>query len=197
MKVTGFTLKVKRVTPKQYESDEVEAVALLDDGESVSEAIDKLKNEVERGLSGRTTSTAVSSATVATVELHKEEKAVTKEETTVAAEDLKVGDAVAVVKEEKTKTKVTKAKPVASAEAKPLKLKGKTVAYDPNNDIHKQSLGSALDKAFKEWRKPAMLKIARTITAELAGASFLDAEGEVLPEFIESFSTKYAELGGK
>jgi len=92
-----------------------------------------------------------------------------------------------VEQEEKKATPARKA-PVKKAAPK----KPKTIAYNRENNEHKKQFGTLLNDTCPAWAEnDETLKIAQSLSLDLAGKPYLDTKGEVLSSVIEMITDAF------
>lgn len=184
MKVNEVRVELTRANTKQYESDKVALTAMLEDGDDVVTCIGDLK----KAILGEVASIQ-GTATVRKTEVTKpapvaekkaEEKKVEKVET---PQNEKAQSGEGQVSEEKAQET-----PVAEKKTGKVKVKpANTTPYDRDLDTHKKQLATFLDTDFPEWKRPENLPKASEASKKLVGSLFLDADGNILPSFKETF----------
>lgn len=177
----------------QYESERIDLAATVPDDESIAECIAEMRNIVV----GSSSKGAKLSQETSQVHLVKE----TTEGLPLPSKDAVItplNDEIAVGNEgtvptapaqdatqsntEEAPKKAKRGPKAKAAESKPAP--SKTVAYDRNNDIHKNIMGTLLDGIDKDWRKSSTMKEkAVQASKDLVGAEFLTSQGDVLQSF--------------
>ena len=205
---------VRRKNIGNFEFEELEISAAIEQGSNASEIVIGIKNFVLSHLN-ITHQPELPVASVSKKESQKVEvkeiKIETKGEPQVSTEkpqSVVIGAATEAMKvptetkaenplpgkaaqaADKKEVKKAKAQKETEIKVKPTKA----TIYDRNLDTAKALLGIFLDKEYKNWRTADELKKAGTASRALVGEEFLDSEGNVL----ESFKVKFRQyMDGK
>lgn len=161
MKITEIKY-MRRFNLGNYEHEEIEATANLDEGESYIGALAELKNMVH----GKHQEPVVPEPLI-------EEPVVVPEETAVEQ---------TIVEEPKAEEIVEKKPKRATKKA------AKVTNYDRGLDNHKKLLADVLDKNCPNWKKSGAK--VKEISVLMEGKPFLNAEGSVIEDFIVEFKSK-------
>ncbi len=151
----------KKFNLGNYESEEFALTAVVEEKDNHLETLQSLKNDVHSAYSGDSKSA---------------EDTETEEPDDTETEETESEDTESEESEEKTKPK--------AKSKKPKKFKSKAQAYDRANETHKEIFSSLLKSVAPDWKKTPESKVkAKIVSEKLEGEDFLDADGEVLPEF--------------
>lgn len=181
---------LERAVTGQYQHEEVTVVALLEEGDKLSEAMAELKQAVRQGLDRyagmpavlgapykETTTPAETPAPKATKKTKAPVEKASEPETTPTPSGLT---------EEFEKAAVPES---ALAEEEPPKKKTekkfvpKPTPYNRDNDTLKQMFTKWLGENHPTW-KTAKPDKAKKASVAMNGKDFLDADGKILPSFI-------------
>lgn len=194
VEVSGVTFTERRVL-KQYEHREFTASGTVIEGLCPVEAAKELKQFVVDMIyeKGDFSHESLAKEEVKVENTVVEKKKPVKTETE-KKEEAKVEESKPLPKEEKVEakeekqtkssTEKTTVKKETSMKVKP----SKDTNYDRTLDTHKNLLGKFLDEKYPGWRKSDVIEKATKASKELVGTAFLDADGNVLDSFKESFS---------
>ncbi len=197
MKTVKFTRRY--TTDVNYEFEEYELTATLQDGESAMGLVAQLKADVEAAHAGEVpqpVSPAKSAAGKKTkVKAEPEEEEEETEEEDEQAEEAEEEDETAEEEEEEEdpKPKKSASKPAPGPGSK--KFKKKVQDYQRANETHKEIFSGVLKAVAPNWKKSFESKaLAKKVSQKMEGAEFLDESGEVYPSFKE---TVRKAMGGK
>jgi hypothetical protein len=163
-----------------YESKKIGLTAILGEGENVSEALVELERLILGGVS------EIKASAIAEKKV-KIEKAVKGEIKIAEVKAPVIEEVAAVIVEEKViEEKVVATKAVKEPKAAKV-VKSKATAYERTLDVHKKLLAGFLDTNYPTWKDTSNLVKAGEASKALVGKDFLDAEGNILAEFKETF----------
>jgi len=184
MRIVQVTFE-KKWNLGDYNSELINAVAVIDEGENPSAVLKELIAYVK--TKGETEIQGVAQTQPTTTETKKEKVDKPKKEkvektSTENKEEAQDG------KEKSEKQSQASEKSEQSEVKETKKVKGKATPYDPDASLHKKLLGEILDKAAPGWKtNTAPYKEA---SQAMRGKDFLDAEGLVLENFKTEFIGK-------
>lgn len=184
MQVTNVRYS-KTVQVNQYEPETIEATATLDEGESLESAVGEIRERVNglfNGKAGTTESKVSSNKGTKTASKSKAKEPVEEESETTSGESKPAAS--------KTTKKVTK-----KAAGKKAPAKKKAIPYDRSVGAHKKAFGQILHENYPDWKTDSDLgAAAKQASLDLDGEDFMDANGDILPTFMEAI---HAAMGGE
>jgi len=186
MQVTNVRYS-KTVQVQQYEPETIEAVATLDEGESLEQAVGEIRKRVNglfNGKAGTTESKVTPNKTASE-----------RDKPSIKSEDNN-SDAPSNPSNGGNKTKApSKTTKKATGKTKPAKKK--TIPYDREVGAHKKAFAQLLHDNYPDWKIDSELGAsAKQASLDLVGEDFMDAEGNILPNFAQAVR-EYMEGGSE